>query len=59
MRVQRAYIGSERVLVDSYGRVFRGGMWVPVDGEIIREGERYERWVDVPFAWIGCVPYWR
>jgi hypothetical protein len=65
MRVQKAYAFqgdcSERVLLASDGRMFRGTDWefptedirlVPLAGTI-------ERWVDVPAAWLGFAPWWR
>lgn len=56
--VQRAYTSAGRVLVDNDGRVYAGIDWTESRGPVHRVGETYERWVDVPFAWLGYVPYW-
>lgn len=59
-KVQRAYIGSERTLVDSQGRVFLDGMWMTGNFPVVRvPGSTYDRWCDVPFAWVGACPYFR
>lgn len=60
LTVQKAYVGNERTLVDSEGKVyvpsegrwFGGGSVPPTP-----TGPVYERWSDVPAAWlgIGCV----
>lgn len=60
MRVQRAYmVGSraaERVLAADDGRVYlpRLEVWTSSPlGDVVRTGEVFERWVDVPSAWVG------
>lgn len=57
--VQRAYVGSVRVLVNAYGQVFqkRKG-WTRPDGEVTKVPGAYERWSDVPYSWINACPYW-
>ncbi len=54
---------AERVIASSEGEVYtpeRG--WESAERvQVIPEPGRpvYERWADVPAAWIGAVPYWR
>jgi hypothetical protein len=60
--VQKAYVfGTTRALVDSKGRVYvpqQGWVTMP-DNEIKRvAGPAYEKWSDVPAAWLGGCPYW-
>lgn len=59
--VQRAYLGSTRVLVNSEGRAYAGvrGGWVNGIEGTIPVGQPYDSWSDVPYAWLGHVPYWR
>lgn len=57
--VQRGYMGQDRVLVASDGRVFRGGEWAHPDTQVVKVPGVYERWCDVPAAWLGGCPYWR
>jgi hypothetical protein len=62
--VQKAYLALEtscarRVLVDSHGRVFDGGSWSEPGAQVVRTGDEYRTWSDVPSAWIGGSPWWR
>lgn len=57
MKVQRAYVGSERTLVDTEGRVFVGGEWQAPASEVIPVCGTFSRWVDVPQAWLGFSPW--
>lgn len=63
--VQRAYLingsNAARVLADSHGQVFLPGTgWTRASGTVhlVPGGNVYERWSDVPFAWVDAVPYW-
>lgn len=50
---------TQRVLKDSQGRVFIPGEgWTLPRGHVVAERPIYERWADVPAAWVGAVPYW-
>lgn len=57
--VQKAYMGSNRVLADSNGRVFvfKQGWVSPAEPVTLVAGAPYERWTDVPMAWCGYVPF--
>lgn len=64
--VCRAYIITEnkayKTLLDSHGKVYAKAVraWVePTVGKVIAVPGHYERWVDVPRAWLGHQPYWR
>jgi hypothetical protein len=59
MKVQKAYMGSSRVLASTDGRVYVDGAWIHVSEPVDSFGEAYATWSDVPFAWIGGCPYWR
>jgi hypothetical protein len=59
--VRLGVLGAQRVLVDARGLVFSvANGWARPSGQpLIVRGEVYERWQDVPFAWVGGVPFWR
>jgi hypothetical protein len=64
LTVQLAYQTTEtqtqRVLADSEGRIYVPGEgWTHARGRIEAFGAPFERWSDVPSAWMdGCV-YWK
>ncbi len=64
--VALAYLQSEgkvqRTLQDSLGNVFlpESGSWTYPRGEVtLAAGAGYDRWVDVPRAWLGVQPFWK
>jgi hypothetical protein len=61
--VVRAYMSDgqqmQRVLADSRGNVYVGKEWTRPTGQLIPVRGIYERWSDVPEAWIGHVPFWK
>lgn len=58
--VTRGYLGSRRVLVHSNGRVFDGHTWIEPQGTVtLHPGDAFERWVDVPAAWLGKTVWWK
>jgi hypothetical protein len=61
--VRKAYVvvGSEaqRVLANSRGEVYtHAAGWTKPAGVVLSEGPVYERWMDVPEAWLGHVAWW-
>lgn len=63
MKVCKAYLFSageaKRVLLSNRGKVFAGKDWEDPNGKVVSTGDVYERWSDVPFAWMGGTPWWR
>jgi hypothetical protein len=62
--VQRGYLmdqdNASRVLVDSRGQVYAEGAWfIPVGSRVVTVPGTYDRWMDVPEAWLGHAPWWR
>ena len=64
--VQKAYVldesGIARTLVDSNGRIYvpRAGWIERPNWQVSRvPGPAYERWCDVPSAWLGGCPFFR
>lgn len=65
--VRRAYFlragKGVRVIADSRGQVFFPNTreWhTPTAGaQVVPVGQRYERWCDVPQAWLGYTPWWK
>jgi hypothetical protein len=58
MSVHRGYVSGKRVLVNAAGQVFAGKEWAMPAERPQRIAPEYERWKDVPQAWIGVVPFW-
>lgn len=68
MSVVKAYLVStsaghtERAIANANGEVYTPelGWHVPaVTVQVITVGGEYGNWADVPFVWLGQVPYWR
>lgn len=50
---------AERVLVASTGEVFSEGRWTQPTGAVVPLARSFDRWCDVPAAWLGGCPWWR
>lgn len=60
MKVFRGYVGSERVLINSLGEVYRHRKgWERPQKPAQKVGAPYERWQDVPFNWANACPFWK
>ncbi len=57
--VVRAYVGSQAALLHSQGMVYVKGQWAPAPADVVTVPGRYERWCDVPAAWLGHTPWWK
>lgn len=64
MKAHTAYLfserGAQRVIAASSGLVYLPQIkrWVSPAGEVVTVRE-YDRWCDVPRAWVGHLPWWR
>lgn len=62
--VQRAYVlgvTTERAIAHVNGEVYtpERGWHIPTAVVVtVPGGVVYERWSDVPHAWLGCTPWW-
>ena len=59
--VQKAYMGSQRVIADSNGKVYdpQRGWVVPEQSVTLVPGPPAEHWTEIPAAWCGYVPYFK